>query len=92
MPATTSTTVHRPTKDTYISEYYPATNFGTTPFLYSNRYMSDTDEYRSLIKFDLSQGYNHMPPNSIILSASLSLYVYRNLIPMEARLTCWPTP
>lgn len=73
-----------PLKDAYIAEYYPNTNFGQSPYLFTNRYQGANDIYRSLIKFDLcSLVCNYIPPCSCIQSAWLELPIFRNEIPCE---------
>lgn len=76
-----------PCQDAYIAEYYPHTNFGCVPYLYTNLYKGPHDEYQSLIRFNLcSLSCNQIPPNSKITCARLCLKIYRNEVPRCTRL------
>lgn len=66
-----------PVQDAYISEYYPATNFGGSDALFVGLYQGINDRYRSLIQFDVSS----IPASSSINSAKLRMYIYRNDVP-----------
>ena len=61
-----------PVQNVYVSEYYSTTNFVDKPYLFSGQFTGDGDDYRSLIKFDLSQ----LVAPITISDATLSLYVY----------------
>lgn len=77
-----------PWKDAYVAEYYPDTNFGLVPYLYTNLYKGPNDEYQTLIYFNLCGhlGCNEIPPNSEITHAKLCLKIYRNEVPRTTRL------
>lgn len=72
---------YTPLQDAYIAEYYPDTNFGNIPYLYTNNYQGTYDEYRSLVQFDLCNECNPIPPNSVLDPNFLYLHIYRNEIP-----------
>lgn len=75
-----------PVMDAYVAEYYPDTNFGPVPYLYSNRYQGEGDIYRTYIEFSLCYGCNYIPPNSCIECAYLYLPIYRNEFPCNREL------
>lgn len=62
-----------PSDDTFIASAYPTTVFGSYPYLYMGVYMFPGDDYRTLLKFDLSV----IPPGSNIVEAVLNLYIFR---------------
>jgi len=68
-----------PNNDAYISQYYLSTNFGTTYYLFTNRYHGLDDEYRALIEFPYE-----IAPHHSIKKAYLRLWIYRNEIPATA--------
>ncbi|MBO8159586.1 DNRLRE domain-containing protein [Thermosyntropha sp.] len=85
--SSTSLICFTPCQDAYIAQYYPNTNFGCIPYLYTNLYKSSSDEYQSLIQFNLcSLDCNQIPPNSHITCAKLCLKIYRNEVPNKTRL------
>ncbi|MCI1969498.1 DNRLRE domain-containing protein, partial [Clostridium luticellarii] len=66
-----------PTDDVYISEFFPDTNFVSSPVLYSGEYTQYNgcpDAYASLLKFNIADS---IPYNSAISNAYLYLYVNR---------------
>lgn len=63
-----------PTKDVYVSEWYADENFDESIALFVSQYKQPGDDYRSLLKFDLSS----IPPTSTICRAVLELKVFRN--------------
>ncbi len=72
-----------PTKDAYVAEFYPNTNFGFSPYLFTNRFQGCGDIYRTYIQFDLcSMACNQIPPNSCIRYASLWFPLDRNEVPV----------
>ncbi|HZK44181.1 MAG TPA: DNRLRE domain-containing protein [Syntrophomonadaceae bacterium] len=71
-----------PEKDAYVAQYYPDTNFGLSPYLFTNRFEGNCDIYRAYIKFDLcSMLCNQIPPNSCITYACLEFPLSRNEVP-----------
>ncbi len=66
-----------PSDDTFIASAYPTTVFGSYPYLYMGVYMFPGDDYRTLLKFDLSA----IPPGSNIVEAALNLYIFRKDVP-----------
>lgn len=63
-----------PFQDSYISEWYAHSNFGSSIALFVSQYIQSGDDYRSLLQFNLNQ----IPPASTIEKAVLELTVYRN--------------
>ena len=71
-----------PEKDAYVAEFYPNSNFGDSPSLFTNRFDGCGDVYRTYIKFDLcSLLCNYIPPNSCIRYACLWFPINRNEVP-----------
>lgn len=68
-------------ESTYISEFYPNSNFVSNPVLYVGQFTGANDKYRSLIKFDLSS----LSADSNIISAVLKLFIYRNDTPYNSK-------
>ncbi|WMJ87352.1 DNRLRE domain-containing protein [Anaerocolumna sp. MB42-C2] len=66
-----------PSDDTFIASGYPTTVFGSYPYLYMGVYVAPGDNYRTLIKFDLSA----IPQGSSITEATLNLYIFRKDVP-----------
>lgn len=69
-----------PIKSTYISQYYPANNFDSSPTLFAGRYKKAGDVYRSLLQFGLYRSLDSLPANCNIHRAILTLNVIRNEI------------
>lgn len=68
-----------PRKDSYITEYNAAKNYGGAANLFINRFQGPRDKYRSLIQFDFGcLGGNYIPPGSDIVSAKVELHMFRN--------------
>ena len=66
-----------PTDDVYISEFFPNTNFISSPVLYSGEYTQYNgcpDAYASLLKFSIKSS---IPYGSVISKAYLYIYVNR---------------
>lgn len=63
-----------PKQDAYISEWYPQDKFGSSIALFISQYQQLGDNYRSLIKFDLTE----IPSSYTIEEAVLELSIYRN--------------
>ncbi len=66
-----------PTDDVYISEFFPNTNFISSPALYSGEYTQYNgcpDAYASLLKFNIEDS---IPNGSVISNAYLNIYVNR---------------
>ncbi|WFR55142.1 DNRLRE domain-containing protein [Anaerocolumna sp. AGMB13025] len=66
-----------PSDDTFIASGYPTTVFGSYPFLYIGVFIAPGDNYRTLLKFDLSA----IPQGNTITQAELNLYIYRKDVP-----------
>ncbi len=74
-----ATKILHPKEDAYISQYYPNSNFGQVPYLYTNRYRGSGDDYQSLLRF--FGGFND--------KSKLRLKVYRNEVPSSAKLSVY---
>jgi TGF-beta propeptide. len=87
-----------PTNDSYISQYYGNTNFGSVSVLFIGMFVGPGDDYRSLLKFDVSS----IPVGSIITNATLGLFderkdvsggelatIYRNLADFSQSTVTW---
>ncbi|HZK42764.1 MAG TPA: DNRLRE domain-containing protein [Syntrophomonadaceae bacterium] len=61
-------------QDTYVSQWYPSTNFNNSNALFVSQYQEPGDEYRSFLQFHLEQ----IPPTSTVEKAILELTMYRN--------------
>lgn len=71
-----------PVQDAYVAEFYPDTNFGDSPYLFTNRFQGCGDIYRTYLQFDLcSLICNSIPPNSCIRHATLWFPICRNEVP-----------
>ncbi len=76
-----------PSKNTYISQYYPLQNFNRSVSLFAGQFKQSGDAYRSLLKFDInniSTDGNLIPTRSIIDEAYLQLAIKRNEVPEES--------
>ncbi len=83
MSCATANITFLPVQDAYVAEFYPDTNFGCSPYLFTNRFQGCGDIYRTYIKFDLcSMICNQIPPNSCIRYACLWFPLYRNEVPI----------
>lgn len=65
------------TGTTFISQDNPTVNYSSNPFIYVGQFSGATDNYRSIIQFDISS----IPINYSIISATLLLYITRNDAP-----------
>ncbi|KOF55639.1 hypothetical protein AGR56_17400 [Clostridium sp. DMHC 10] len=65
------------TGTTFLSQSNPAVNHSTSPLIYVGQFSGDTDNYRSIIQFNIS----NIPFGYSINSANLSLYIARNDVP-----------
>lgn len=63
-----------PTDDAYISQLNPNRNFASSSSLFTGMFIQPTDNFRSLLKFDVS---GILPPDNGIINATLNLLVYR---------------
>lgn len=62
-----------PTDNVYISQYYGDWNFNGSTVLFIGMFVGPGDDYRSLLKFDVSS----IPAGSIITNATLGLFLER---------------
>ena len=70
IPSASPWTIQPPTKDTYLSQYAPTTNYGTATALYLYNRSSRAD--RAILEFNTLA----MPAGQTISSAELDLYYY----------------
>lgn len=73
-----------PSKNNYISQYYPMQNFNKSISLFAGQFKQTGDAYRSLLKFEFnnfSTSGNRIPSNSMINEAYLQLAIKQNEIP-----------
>ncbi|MFL0249606.1 DNRLRE domain-containing protein [Clostridium neuense] len=65
------------TGTTFISQNNPTLNYSSSPLIYVGQFSGPTDNYRSIIEFNISS----IPINYSIVSATLLLYIARNDVP-----------